>query len=199
MLIAANVIYLSDYKLQIMKSLLAIIFLAIGLQTSSSAQIKKASLQAAGLTCAMCSRATMEALKTLPFVDKIDTDLNNTTFLLSFKPGANVNIDEIKAKVEDAGFSVGKLVLTASFDKVAVEKDAHIKYAGATFHFINAKNQVLSGDQQITVIDKDFVSAKQFKKFSTQTTMPCYQTGVMASCCKMEGHSAPERIYHVTI
>jgi copper chaperone CopZ len=173
--------------------------MAIGLHFNASAQIKKASLQAAGLTCAMCSRATMEALKTLSFVDNVDTDLNNTTFLLSFKPGASVNIDEIKAKVEDAGFSVAKLVLTASFDGVAVEKDAHIKYAGATFHFVNAKQQVLSGDQQITVIDKDFVSAKQFKKFSTQTTMPCYQTGVMAACCKMEKHTAPERIYHVTI
>lgn len=182
-----------------MKSLFAIIFLAIGLHISSYAQIKKASLQAAGLTCAMCSRATLEALKTLPFVDKIDTDLNNTTFLLSFKPDAQVNIDEIKARVEDAGFSVAKLVLTASFDKIAVEKDAHVKYAGATFHFVNAKQQVLSGDQQITVIDKDFVSARQFKKFATQTTMSCYQTGVMASCCKMEGHAAPERIYHVTI
>lgn len=147
----------------------------------------------------MCSKATLESLKTLSFVDKIDTDLNATTFLLSFKPGATVNIDEIKAKVEDAGFSVAKLVLTASFDKVAVEKDAHIQYAGSTFHFINAKQQVLSGDQQLTVIDKDFVSAKQFKKYSTQTTMPCYQSGVMAGCCKIEGQTAPARIYHVTI
>lgn len=182
-----------------MKSLFAIIFLAVGLHFTSSAQIKKASLQASGLTCAMCSKATLEALKTLPFVDKIDTDLNSTTFLLSFKPGAVVNIDQIKAKVEDAGFSVAKLVLTASFDKVAVEKDTHIQYAGSTFHFINAKQQVLSGDQQLTVIDKDFVSAKQFKKFSTQTTMPCYQTGTMAGCCKIDGHKAPARIYHVSI
>jgi copper chaperone CopZ len=181
-----------------MKTLSAIILLAIGLHFTSSAQIKKASLQVAGLTCAMCSNATLKALQTLPFVDKIDTDLNNTTFLLTFKPDAAVNIDQIKNKVEDAGFSVAKLVLTASFDKIAVEKDAHVQYAGNNFHFINAKQQVLSGDQQITVVDKDFVSAKQFKKFSTQTTMSCYQTGKMASCCKMEGH-APERIYHVTI
>ena len=182
-----------------MKSLFAIIFLAIGLHFTSSAQIKKASLQASGLTCAMCSRATLEALKTLPFVDKIDTDLNNTTFLLSFKPGAAVNIDQIKAKVEDAGFSVAKLVLTASFDNVAVEKDTHIQYAGATFHFVNAKQQVLSGDQQLTVIDKDFVSAKQFKKFSTQTPMPSSQTCTMTGGAKSGGQAAPPRIYHVSI
>ncbi len=115
------------------KALSAIILLALGLHFTSSAQIRKASLQAAGLTCAMLLKSHAGILKTLSFVDKIDTDLNATTFLLSFKPGATVNIDEIKAKVEDAGFSVAKLVLTASFDKVAVEKDAHIQYAGSTF------------------------------------------------------------------
>lgn len=192
--------FIITYKIiSIMKSFFAIIFLAIGLQFTASAQFKKASLQASGLTCAMCSRATMESLKTLPFVEKIETDLNNTTFLLSFKDGAAVNIDQIRAKVEDAGFSVAKLVLTASFDKVAVEKDAHIQYAGATFHFINAKQQVLSGEQQLTVIDKNFVSAKQFKKFSTQTSMPCYQTGMMAGCCSNDAATKPVRIYHVTI
>ena len=170
-----------------MKKLSVIILLAISL--SASAQIKKASLQAAGLTCAMCSKATLESLKTLPFVDKIDTDLNSTTFLLYFKPGVPVDIDQIKQKVDEAGFSVAKLVLTASFKNVAVQNDAHIDYHGSTFHFINAKDQVLSGDKDITVIDKEFVSAKQFKKFSTQTTMPCYHTGVMGS----------QRIYHVTI
>jgi copper chaperone CopZ len=170
-----------------MKKLSVIILLAISL--NASAQIKKASLQAAGLTCAMCSKATLESLKTLPFVDKIDTDLNSTTFLLYFKPGVPVDIDQIKQKVDEAGFSVAKLVLTASFNHVAVQNDAHIDYHGSTFHFINAKDQVLSGDKDITVIDKEFVSAKQFKKFSTQTTMPCYHTGVMGS----------QRIYHVTI
>jgi copper chaperone CopZ len=182
-----------------MKKLVVIILLATGLHLSAFSQIKKASLQAAGLTCAMCSRATLEALKTLPFVDKIDTDLNSTTFLLSFKPGVPVDIDQIKQKVDDAGFSVAKLVLTANFDQVTVQRDTHINYAGSTFHFINAKNQVLSGDRDITVIDKDFVSAKQFKKFSTETTMPCYQTGVMANCCKMEAKATSHRIYHVTI
>ncbi|SFD06096.1 Copper chaperone CopZ [Chitinophaga sp. CF118] len=182
-----------------MKKLSVIILMAIGLHFSANAQISKASLQAAGLTCAMCSKATLEALKTLPFVDKIDTDLNSTTFLLFFKPNVPVNIDQIKQKVDEAGFSVAKLVLTANFDKVSIENDTHINYSGNTFHFINAKNQVLTGDRNITVIDKDFVSAKQFKKFSALTTMPCYQTGVMAGCCKTEGKTTSQRIYHVTI
>ncbi|NSL88197.1 heavy-metal-associated domain-containing protein [Chitinophaga solisilvae] len=175
------------------------LLLVLGVTFGAQAQYRKASLQATGLTCAMCSRATLESLQTLSFVDKIDTDLNNTTFILFFKPGAEVSIDHIKQKVEDAGFSVGKLVVTANFSDVKVENDAHINFAGNTLHFMDVKNQVLNGEKDITVIDKNFVSAKQFKKYSGETTMPCYKTGVMNDCCKPATAPASKRIYHVTI
>lgn len=178
---------------------ISIILLALGLTFEANAQFKKASVHATGLTCAMCSKATYEALESLPFVDKIDTDLDNTTFVLTFKAGVPVNIDAIKAKVEDAGFSIGKLVMTANFDAVNVQNDAHVSFSGSTLHFMDVKNQVLSGDKDITVIDKDFVSTKQFKKFSTETSMPCYKTGMMGDCCKTNTGAASGRIYHVTI
>jgi copper chaperone CopZ len=181
-----------------MKTLLIALAL-IGVQFTASAQYKKASLQAAGLTCAMCSNATLKALKTLPFIDKIETDLNTTTFILLFKPNSTVNLDQIKAKVEGAGFSVAKLTVTANFDKVKVENDTHIPFAGQTLHFMNVKAQTLQGDKDITVIDKDFVTAKSFKQYSTQTKMSCYKTGVMEDCCKPENKSAGKRVYHVTI
>ncbi|HVI45657.1 MAG TPA: heavy-metal-associated domain-containing protein [Chitinophaga sp.] len=181
-----------------MRTILFILF-ALGVTFSAQAQFRKASLQATGLTCAMCSRATLESLQTLPFVDKIDTDLNNTTFILYFKKDAAVNIDAIKQKVEDAGFSVGKLVMTANFSDVKVQKDAHVSFAGNTLHFMDVKDQVLNGEKDITVIDKNFVSARQFKKFSTETTMPCYKTGMMGDCCKHGSALASTRIYHVTI
>jgi copper chaperone CopZ len=182
----------------IMKTFLFIIAL-IGTQFTAQAQYKKASLQAAGLTCAMCSNATFKALKTLPFVDKIDTDLNNTTFILHFKPDAAVNLDQIKGKVEDAGFAVAKLTVTANFNNVKVENDAHIPFGGQTLHFLDVKPQVLQGEKDIVVVDKNFVSAKTFKKFSTQTQMACYKTGTMAGCCKQGSSEAGKRVYHVTI
>jgi copper chaperone CopZ len=182
-----------------MKKVLAIIFLAIGLQITASAQIKKVTLQAAGLTCAMCSNATLKALQTLPFVDKIDTDLNTTTFILHIKPDATISLDAIRQKVEEAGFSVAKLTFTAGFDHLAIAKDTHISYGGSQFHFMNVKQQVLTGDYDLTVIDKHFISARQFSKYSAQTTMPCYKTGVMSSCCSIPGKGDAARIYHVTI
>ncbi|MCW3463580.1 heavy-metal-associated domain-containing protein [Chitinophaga nivalis] len=178
---------------------ISIILLALGISFGVQAQYKKASLQATGLTCAMCSRATFEALQTLPFVDKIDTDLNSTTFELTFKSGVPVNIDAIRQKVEDAGFSVGKLVVAAQFDGVKVQNDTHLTFGGNTLHFMQIKDQVLNGEKLMTVIDKHFVSAKQFKKFSTTTSMSCYQTGMMSDCCKPDATPASKRIYHVTI
>ncbi|WP_143305213.1 heavy-metal-associated domain-containing protein [Chitinophaga vietnamensis] len=179
--------------------IITIILFVLGISIGANAQYKKASLQANGLTCAMCSNATLKALKTLPFIDNIDTDLNNTTFILHFKPDATVDIDAIKKKVEDAGFSVGKLVITANFKDVKVSNDAHVAFAGNTLHFMHVKNQVLNGDKDITVIDKDFVSAKQFRQHLTETSMPCYKTGVMSDCCKPDAPVASKRIYHVTI
>lgn len=178
-----------------------IIALALfGVQITAQAQsYKKAAVQVSGLTCAMCSNATLNALKTLPFVDKIDTDLNNATFTLSFKPGSTVNIDEIKNKVENAGFFVNKLIVTANFTKVKITNDAHVNFAGQTLHFMNVQPQVLDGDKDITVIDKNFIPEKSFRTYSAKTTMPCYKTGVMADCCKPANGTAATRVYHVTI
>lgn len=167
--------------------------------TASAQEYKKASLQAAGLTCAMCSNATLNALKTLSFVDHIDTDLNATTFILHFKKGAQVNIDDIKKKVENAGFSVGKLSVTANFANQKVENDTHINFAGQTLHFMDVQAQVLNGEKDLTVIDKDFIPAKSFKSYGAKTTMPCYKTGLMADCCKPGSGKAAARVYHVTI
>jgi cation transport ATPase len=110
-----------------MKAILFSIAVLLSSLSLRAQSFKKASLQAAGLTCAMCSNATLNQLKTLPFVDKIDTDLNTTTFILHFKSDVPVNFDLIRKKVEDAGFSVAALKVTAEFNQVSVKADSHIK------------------------------------------------------------------------
>src|SRR6478735_315736 len=75
------------------------------------AQFNKAELQASGLTCSLCSNAINKALKTLPFVESVQTDLNKNLFTITFKNGQRPDIDAISKKVEDAGFSVAKFWL----------------------------------------------------------------------------------------
>src|SRR5690349_19558889 len=117
-----------------MKKLLLLSIIALS-ALSSHAQFTKATLQATGLTCAMCSNAINKALQHVPFVESVRSDIKNSSFAIVFKANEAVNIDQLKEAVEDAGFSIGSLKLSATFHELKVEKDQHIKIGGENFHF----------------------------------------------------------------
>jgi copper chaperone CopZ len=156
---------------------------------AAKAQVTKLSLQASGLTCSMCSNAINKAIKSLDFVDKVDANIKNSTFDIVIKPSSNVDFDKVKKKVEDAGFFVASFTAIVQFDNVAIANDAHVNVGTNDFHFLNVKNQTLSGNKTIKILDKGFVSAKEYKKNSSLTKMPCYKTG----------EENGKRIFHVTI
>lgn len=179
-----------------MKKLLLILmmaFAALGL----NAQFTKATLQATGLTCAMCSNAINKALQAQPFIQSVRSDIKNSSFDIVFKENADVDIDGIRKAVENAGFGVGSLKLTVSFHELKIDNDAHVQVGNKSFHFLNVSSRVLNGEQTITVVDKDFLTAKQFKKFSAATKMNCINTGKAGTSCA--GVVAGTRMYHVTI
>ena len=163
---------------------------------SASAQFSKASIQASGLTCAMCTKAINNALEKVAFVQSVKSDISTSSFNVAFRPNAKVDIDQLKKAVEDAGFSVAKMKLTANFNAVAVKNDEHVSINGTTFHFVRVSDQTLSGQKEITMVDKNFIGGKEFKKFSASTKMACIHTGRAEACCSKK---AAERIYHVTI
>ena len=165
----------------------------------SRAQFTKADLHATGLTCAMCSNAINQALKKLPFIETVKSDIKNSSFAITFKSAGEVNVDAIKDAVEDAGFSVGKLELSGQLNGVAVGKDKHVTIGKSVYHFVNTGDRVLDGSTKVVVVDKDFTSAKNHKKLTAGSTMSCVQTGKAGSCCTQEGISADARVYHVTI
>lgn len=169
------------------------------LSISTSAQIKSAKLQASGLTCSMCSNSINKALQTLPFVDKVIANIKESTFSISFKQGEKVDIDAIKGKVDGAGFSVAKLSLVLDLDKLALIPDSHINSDGLTFHILKASSKTGISNQTVSINDKGFVSAKEFKKNKSLTKMECYETGIAASCCTKEKIAAGTRIYHISI
>lgn len=170
--------------------------LTIAVIHQANAQFSKATLQASGLTCALCTKAVHNALAQLPFVATITPDIKNSAFNITFKEGASVNIDALKKAVEDAGFSVAQLKITGKFNNVAIRNDEHVTIGNNVFHFLLVSNQTLNGEKQLTVVDKDFVTAKTFKKYAASTGMSCIQTGHAEPCCsKSDG----TRIYHVTI
>jgi len=138
--------------------------MAMAFSVATNAQVTKVSLQASGLTCSMCSNAINKALKTLDFVLEVDADIKTYTFEILFKTNSNVDFDMIKKKVENAGFTVSGFVATMLFNNVQVINSQPVTIGDKTFLFVNMKDQSLNGAKEVKVLDKGFVSPKEYKR-----------------------------------
>jgi len=158
----------NDFNVTIKKSKMKNIFLliAISISMATKAQVIKVSLQASGLTCSMCSNAINKALKSLDFVDKVDPDIKNYTFEISFKEAGQIDFNKIRRKVEDAGFSVSGFVATICFDNVYINANQPIKIGNNTLLFAEVRDLSLNGVKQVRVLDQGFVASKEYKRNS---------------------------------
>lgn len=166
-----------------MKTLKIFLILLVLTTGIAKAQFTKAELQVSGLTCALCAKATEKALKTLPFIGEIKTDLMRNTYLLTFKNGEQVNFDQISKKVQDAGFFVNSLKATFDFTSIKVA-DNQFSYGGDTFQLMNATKSP-EGQAVVTIVDKGFAPKSVSKKY----------LGQIADVNK----STSGRLYHVAI
>lgn len=165
---------------------------------SANAQLSHAKLVASGLTCSMCSKAIYEALVKVNGIETVKANIKESSYDIIFQQGAATSPDDIRKAVEDAGFSVAKLQITLNFSNLDVKNDAHASVDGFNLHFLGVQPQILSGEKVLTVVDKNFVNAKEFKKYSQYSSMKCVNTGIMENCCN-DSNASGQRIYHVTI
>jgi len=171
-----------------------IIFAALFISKVSFAQqITKAEVQVNGLTCSMCSRATETSLKSLGFIDSVTPDLNRNVFVLAFKADQPVDMDQIRDKVQDAGFSIGDLSATMNFKNTAVDAEGIAQVDGNVYQFTNTKSKTLDGPVTAQVIDKDFITSSAFKKRAAELKSPAYLTGKGLIAGK------ETRIFHLSI
>ena len=134
------------------------------LTISAKAQITKAELIATGLTCSMCSNAINKQFKAMPEVENVTTDLNTNTFTIVLKKGNNLTPKAFKDKVEKAGFFVGSLVLTMPFNNIKASDNVAYQSQDVSYIFVDTKPQTLQGEVKVRVLDKGFVTQKEFKK-----------------------------------
>ena len=151
-----------------MKKLITITLLLF-ITTFANSQIIRAELTATGLTCSMCSKATYNQLISIAEVEKVEPDLNNTTFIIHFKSNTPVTISNLKKKVEDAGFAVGELVVLFKLDKQVAENNTSFLLDNNTYTFMDTKSSTLSGEVKLKILDKGFVVDKEYKKFLKMT------------------------------
>ena len=178
------------------KKYFILIISMIMINANTFAKFVDAKIKVTGITCSMCSNSVNKALLSLKFVDKVEVDLEKAIFTVKFKAEEKVIIDELKNKIEGAGFSVGELIVGLKFDNLSVANDFHYTYENNTYHFVNVKNQKLNNLVYVRFIDKGLTSIKEYKKYVGLTTMECIKTGKPSSCCS---NNTTKRIYHITI
>ena len=153
-----------------MKNILMII--AILISGATNAQVTKVYLQASGLTCSMCSNSINKALSTLDFIDKVDADIQHYTFEISFKMNSCVDFDKIRRKVEDAGFSVSGFVAAIDFNNVEIKENEPVTIGSNTLIFVNGKSGMLVGVKQVRLLDKGFITSKEYRRNVFPVSLP---------------------------
>lgn len=182
----------NNFIMKTIKYFIILFCLFIGGNTFAQ-QISKAELQVNGLTCSMCSRATETSLKSLGFIETVSPDLNRNVFVLTFKADKKVDLDEIRDKVQDAGFSIGDLSATINFKNTQVDAAGFAELDGAVFQFINAKSKTLDGPVIARIMDKDFITSSAFKKQAAELKSETYLKG------KGIVQGKETRIFHLSI
>ena len=130
----------------------------------SNAQISNAEIKATGLTCSMCSNAINKQLKSMPEVASVDTDLNTNTFTVTLKKDNTLSPKIFKDKVEKAGFFIGSLIVSMNTEAIKNK------------NYINVNdNKSVGSVAKIQILDKGFVTAKEYKKLSKSfKNLPTY-------------------------
>jgi copper chaperone CopZ len=133
--------------------------------TMGNAQITKAKITATGLTCSMCSNAINKQLKKIPEVEKVETDLNSNTFTISLKKN-NLSPNDLKKNIEKTGFFVGSMVVSVAFDNQTITPNTSVSIGNWTVRFINVTNKSLDGSVDLKILNKGFVTQKEYKKWA---------------------------------
>ncbi|MFN5334465.1 MAG: heavy-metal-associated domain-containing protein [Bacteroidota bacterium] len=163
------------------------LFLLIAFSFYLPAQtIVSAELQAAGLTCSMCSNAIQKALKSIPFVEEVEPDLKNSSFLIQFKDHPNVMIQAVRNAVEDAGFSIASLKMKIKNEAGSLSKVQPV-LIGRQFICIADIELESWKDQsmiEVLIIDRHFLTEKKWKQYQklitqSQCVQPAPANGFM--------------------
>ncbi|RZK79376.1 MAG: hypothetical protein EOO92_09440 [Pedobacter sp.] len=113
--------------------------------------------------------------------------------MIEFKDQKPVNMDLIKKKVQDAGFSIGNLMAVINFNNTKVNEDGLAVAGPNAYKFLNTKSKVLNGNVKVSVLDKNFISGTAFKKKAAQVSAASYTSGYEVI------NGKKTRVYHVSI
>lgn len=183
-----------------MKNVFVILFTIFSLSAFSQ-NITQLSLTASGLTCSMCSKAIYKSLVKLPSVEKVDADIQTSSYTIFLKPGSKVVLADFKKAVQDAGFSVAGLRIKANFAQAAISPGGELAIEGNRIVLPGVEKQVLEGSKTLLLIDKGYLSEKDRRKYDRQGQGGATLSG--ATDASTPGIAAPipgsGEVYHAVI
>ncbi|MBN8702867.1 MAG: heavy-metal-associated domain-containing protein [Bacteroidetes bacterium] len=134
------------------------------------AQIVSVNIGINGLTCSACSYGTERSIRKLDFVKDLQMDLNSKTAQIQLVPDVVVDFHALAQKVVDAGFSVRHVKAKINFNEGKFIDDFIYNSNNLTILFVDVSKDKLSGEREIVFLDKDFTSAKEYKKWKVKVT-----------------------------
>ncbi len=96
-------------------------------------QIKSAVVSINGLTCSQCSKSVEMQLKKIAFIESINMDLKTTTASITFKKNNTIDMFKVAKAVENAGFSVEKVMASIQPDGIKKISDYCINVGNVSF------------------------------------------------------------------
>ncbi len=145
----------------ILKALFVLVILFSG--ENSFAQFISAEIGISGLTCTACTRSVDKSLRKLDFVEDVKVNLEQATGKVVFKEGKSVSIEKVARAVENAGYSVNYLNAVFHFQQLEVSDNFCYSSSNTLFQFVKVGNRTLSGDTEVKVLGKNFMSGKEYK------------------------------------
>lgn len=84
----------------------------------------------------------------------------------------------LKERVENAGFFVGAMNVSMNFEKTVIPEDKRLEMDGMVLIILESKSQLLDGTIQVKIMDKGYVTQKEYKKLSKSLLkIPTYNNG----------------------
>jgi copper chaperone CopZ len=151
-----------------MRFILLLLFLLAEI-VPACAQVKHATLQAAGLTCAMCSNAIYQSLSSLSFIEEVSPDVANSSFQIKFKADKNIDPDQMRAAVEEAGFSIAELRITIGNRLSLIPSDKIVNIQGLKLFVVNESGLSFDKDVTFLFLDKGYLTEKMLKEYAKKT------------------------------
>jgi copper chaperone CopZ len=131
------------------------------------AGFEKLEIKIIGLTCSMCSYSVENAIKKLPYVDKIEMELNSNIASVYIKKMASPDIMEIVNKVYEAGFSVKETFAYYTFTESQIINGV-LTEEPYSFTFISNEKSIVEGFVKLRILNKKCIPNKEYKKLNKE-------------------------------